>query len=49
MQRFYPETFARYEKSLTKLIPAYGKKLNSDPALAKKVLASTAKTLKLKA
>lgn len=49
MQRFYPDRFTQFEKSLTALIPAYGKKLNSDAALAKKVLASTAKTLKLKA
>ncbi len=49
MQRFYPDHFAQFEKPLTKLIPTYGKKLNSDAALAKKVLASTAKTLKLKA
>lgn len=49
MQRFYPDHFAQFEKPLTKLIPTYGKKLNSDAALAKKVLASTAKTLKLEA
>jgi malate dehydrogenase (quinone) len=49
MQRFYPDHFAQFEKPLTKLIPTYGKRLNSDAALAKKVLASTAKTLKLKA
>lgn len=49
MQRFYPQRFADFEKPLSKLIPAYGKKLNSDPILAKKVLAATAKTLKLKA
>lgn len=49
LQRFYPEKFTSFEKPLTALIPAYGKKLNSDAALAKKVLASTAKALKLRA
>lgn len=49
MQKFYPERFSSFEPALKKLIPSYGKKLNADPALAKKTLASTAKTLKLKA
>jgi malate dehydrogenase (quinone) len=47
--KMYPEQSAAWHKELTSVIPGLGKKLNQDPKLAKKVLADTAKTLKLKA
>lgn len=49
LKKFFPEDFVPWESKLKKLIPSFGKNLNQDPALAAKVLASTAKTLKLKA
>jgi malate dehydrogenase (quinone) len=49
LERFYSSEFSAWSSQLKKLIPTLGKRLNDDPALAKKTLASTAKTLKLKA
>jgi malate dehydrogenase (quinone) len=49
LQKFYPDQKPQFDAQLPKLIPAYGKKLNNSAALAKKILAATAKTLKLKA
>ncbi len=49
LERFYSSEFSAWSSELKKLIPTLGKKLNEDAALAKKTLASTAKTLKLKA
>ena len=49
LKKFYPEQMDGWKPELSKLIPTYGKSLNSDPALAKKSLADTAKALKLKA
>lgn len=49
MSKIYPSDFKSFEPELKKMIPSYGEKLNSKPALAKKVLADTAKALKLKA
>jgi malate dehydrogenase (quinone) len=49
MQRMYPESYASFEPALKDMIPGYGQQLNSKPALAKRILANTAKTLKLKA
>ncbi|MEY4740698.1 MAG: hypothetical protein RL402_223, partial [Actinomycetota bacterium] len=45
----YPEVASSWKKDLTKFIPALGRPLNADPKLAKKLLADTAKVLKLKA
>ena len=47
--KMYPEVASSWKKDLTKFIPALGKSLNADPKLAKKLLAETAKALKLKA
>lgn len=49
MSKLYPEDFTGFEQDLKKMIPSFGEKLNSKPTLAKKVLADTAKVLKLKA
>lgn len=49
IDRMYPEQTATWRKQLTAVIPSLGKKLNSDPKLAKKLLADTALVLKLKA
>ena len=49
LKKFYPEQPASWQKVYTKLIPSFGKSLNSNPELARKSLAATAKTLKLKA
>jgi len=48
LQKSFPKKYAGWQKELKKLIPSLGSELNADPSLAKKVLASTAKTLKLK-
>jgi malate dehydrogenase (quinone) len=47
--KMYPDVVSTWKKDLTKFIPALGKSLNADPKLAKKLLAETAKVLKLKA
>ncbi len=49
MKRFYGAEYENYLPGLKKLMPALGRNLNGDAKLAKKVLADTAKTLKLKA
>jgi malate dehydrogenase (quinone) len=49
LRKFYPEQPASWQKTYAKLIPSFGKSLNSNPELARKSLAATAKTLKLKA
>lgn len=49
MAKMYPANYSDWQKELTPVIPGLGKKLNSDPKLAKKLLADTAKTLGLKA
>jgi malate dehydrogenase (quinone) len=48
ISKLYPNDFSDWAASLQKLIPSYGKKLNSSSAAAKKSLAETAKVLKLK-
>ena len=48
LEKSFPNDFVGWQKKLNKLIPSLGKKLNENPALAKKVLADTARTLKLK-
>ncbi len=49
MHRMFADEFATFEPSLREMIPGYGQNLNSKPALAKRILAQTAKTLKLRA
>jgi len=49
LKKAYPAEFKSWEHDLKKMIPSYGTELNKDSELAAKVLASTAKTLKLKA
>jgi malate dehydrogenase (quinone) len=48
-RKFFAAELASLEPELKKLMPALGQSLNSDPKLAKKVLAETAKKLKLTA
>ena len=49
LQKMQPKQFQESKAAIAKLIPSFGKKLNDNPALAKKTLKSTAKTLGLKA
>jgi malate dehydrogenase (quinone) len=49
MQRMYGSEYKTFEQKLSEMIPGYGKKLNENPSLAKKLLAETAQALKLKA
>lgn len=49
MKRMYVSDYKSFEPMLAEMIPSYGKNLNDSPTLAKKILAATAKTLKLKA
>jgi hypothetical protein len=49
MQRLYPDTFSQHQAAFTEMMPGYGQKLNEKPTVAKRILAQTAKTLKLKA
>ncbi len=49
LERMYPQSATDWKKDLTQVIPALGKSLNADPKLAKKLLADTAKTLRLRA
>ena len=49
LKKGFPTEFKTWEKSLKKMIPSYGTDLNKDAKAAKASLASTAKTLKLKA
>lgn len=48
MKKCFANDYPAWEKKLKKMIPTLGKSINSNPALAKKVLADTAKSLKLK-
>lgn len=49
LKKSFPNEFDSWQPKLKKLIPSLGVKLNENPKLAKKVLADTAKALKLKA
>ena len=49
LERMEPMTFPKWKKNLRDLIPSFGRELNNDPALAKRTMRATAKTLKLKA
>jgi malate dehydrogenase (quinone) len=49
IDKMYPQDANGWSKTLKKSIPGLGKGLNEDPKLAKKVLADTARVLKLKA
>ena len=49
LKKAFPDEFKSWEPKLKKMIPGYGIELNKDPKLAAKLLAETAKTLKLKA
>jgi malate dehydrogenase (quinone) len=49
MSKMYPDHSDAWKKAISKVIPNVEDSLNSKPALAKKVLAQTAQTLKLKA
>jgi malate dehydrogenase (quinone) len=47
IQKSFPDEYAIWQKKLRNLIPSLGERLNENPALARKVLADTARTLKL--
>jgi malate dehydrogenase (quinone) len=47
LEKSFPDQFNDWQKKLRRLIPSLGTKLNENPALAKKTLAETARTLKL--
>lgn len=49
LKKGFPTEFKTWEKDLKKMIPSYGTELNKDAKAANASLASTAKTLKLKA
>ena len=49
IEKMYPQDANGWSKTLKESIPGLGKGLNADPKLAKKVLAETARVLKLKA
>ena len=49
MSKIYADDFKGFADQIKQMIPSFGEKLNSKPQLAKKVLADTAKVLKLKA
>jgi malate dehydrogenase (quinone) len=49
IEKMYPQDASGWSKTLKESIPGLGKGLNADPKLAKKVLADTARVLKLKA
>jgi malate dehydrogenase (quinone) len=49
LQKSFATEFPTWQKQLQKIIPSLGRSLNSDKKLAEEVLASTAKTLGLKA
>ena len=49
LEKMQPKQFQESKAAIAKLIPSFGKKLNDNPALAKKTLKATAKTLGLKA
>lgn len=47
LERSFPADFPEWKSRLTEIMPWYGTSLNSDPKLAAKALAETAKILKL--
>jgi len=49
MQKLFPEQFksAEWQEKIRKIVPAYGQKLNDNPALAQQVWDETAATLQL--
>ena len=47
LEKSFPNEFDDWKKKLRQLIPSLGTKLNENPALAKKTLTETARTLKL--
>jgi malate dehydrogenase (quinone) len=49
MQKSFANDYPSWEKKLKKIIPSLGESLNENPKLAKQVLESTARTLKLNA
>lgn len=49
LQKSFASELPAWSKKLKRMIPSLGENLNSNPKLAKEVLASTAKTLKLQA
>jgi len=49
LEKCFPSKIDEWTPELTKMVPSYGKQLSADPKLAKKTLASTAKSLKLPA
>jgi malate dehydrogenase (quinone) len=49
MSKSFAMQYPSWEKKLKKIIPSLGIQLNENPKLAKEILASTAKTLKLQA
>lgn len=49
LKKSFAREYPTWEKKLKKIIPSLGQDLNSNPKLAKEVLASTAKALKLEA
>jgi malate dehydrogenase (quinone) len=49
LQKSFANEYPTWEKKLKKMIPSLGESLNDNPKLAKHVLESTAKTLKLNA
>lgn len=49
LEKMHPSEFSGWSSGIKKMIPSFGKKLNQDPALAKRTLASTANALGLKA
>jgi malate dehydrogenase (quinone) len=49
MQRMYGPDYNSFEPRLAEMIPSYGKNLNENASLARRVLAATAQALKLKA
>lgn len=49
LQKSFARDYTGWEKKLKRMIPSLGEELNANPKLAKQVMESTAKTLKLKA
>ena len=48
LSKTFASDYPKWQKALKKMIPSLGESINANPKLAKKVLASTAKTLRLK-
>jgi malate dehydrogenase (quinone) len=47
LARCFPDRIAEWEPKITAMIPSYGKQISPEPRLAKKLLASTAKSLQI--